>query len=1055
MNQCYQSSAQPSPSISDPLLDSEALFVAHTHRPSHHHTKDQTQPRRRHCRIDLGMESRLGFVEPSIAAAEQSPGYKLVPWLSWDEWDSVRVALFSDSPDSVFFALRRISAWRSRGCLPVVVEVTASIIEIQQKDPHFRVDLGDEAVESEEILAMLYSMAITRIVNGMIEKTRKQTEMSIADAAEVINMPRMLIDIRHEGSHRELPSVRLLRLASVKALNWLKSYYWDAQVEAIPLRRGKGKKLRKEIKSRFHEVAACLKAKKNPESSSLQIKGKGFKKQVRQALKNLVRLYSYFSSEVVSVQLGLLLKVSNLVLLMESPEASLANLSLDTLQSAFDEWKPVIIKLSKKEPELLLNLLTTVMDMICSREGLQNEGEHPSVSEYDAEDHKIELLSSLFSWLLDIVMGIDKKCEGCSAIPRATLVGLLRRCLLISRPGSEQILRSALLLTQMIGNSLIPEKLSKLSAVFSSVACPDGPIATTHEDLLQQEKHIHRAAQKLKSFELGRMKRESYLKPCENSKETITSGWTITESWNPCPIGMLSRAVGSSGRLPTLDCSDLSSKDPDSIERHGTNLDLVDRKNDWELMRCGKRGASCDTEHEQLEISSVKRMKETLDAGELDDKDATISPGNPEIITETYQACEPDNDVDSVISYDGTKGRLLIGGVLRKVGEEELQEIKRGQSLTDRGKEAAKISCFEKACTAYFSFVFFCMSLFVKLPHIEAMIYLVRRQGMSMRRPNVGATGGVAPVGLRRLIKTIILATGYRIHDLCDFGGHRFCNDALVLQTEPELCEASWTYRLLDLVEMKVKFLNLLAYRNWIFCNKIFPSHGTGTVVNCRYPILTLTSPPSPAADRSPPPSIAEMQCVRPQPLQQLHCATSPFHHHRPRPPSCAKIFNIYPREGAILAGSDADIIILNPNASFEISEATHHSRSDNNIYEGFTGKGKVEVTIAGGRIVWENEELKVVLRSGKYIEMPPYSYPFGGIDKADARYLSSLKAPIISRYVTTMVTSLSVKLNDDFQQGSWVYAVCNAPAMIQLKQLAAGILHQENSAPRNSIVTT
>lgn len=52
-----------------------------------------------------------------------------------------------------------------------------------------------------------------------------------------------------------------------------------------------------------------------------------------------------------------------------------------------------------------------------------------------------------------------------------------------------------------------------------------------------------------------------------------------------------------------------------------------------------------------------------------------------------------------------------------------------------------------------------------------------------------------------------------------------------------------------------------------------------------------------------------------------------------------AKIFNIYPRKGAIRAGSDADIIILNPNASFEISAKSHHSRSDTNVYEGWRGK--------------------------------------------------------------------------------------------------------------------
>ncbi|GLT81773.1 hypothetical protein SLE2022_002070 [Rubroshorea leprosula] len=109
----------------------------------------------------------------------------------------------------------------------------------------------------------------------------------------------------------------------------------------------------------------------------------------------------------------------------------------------------------------------------------------------------------------------------------------------------------------------------------------------------------------------------------------------------------------------------------------------------------------------------------------------------------------------------------------------------------------------------------------------------------------------------------------------------------------------------------------------------------------------------------------------------------------------CARIFNVYPRKGAILAGSDADIIILNPNSSFEIRAKSHHSRTDTNVFEGRRGKGKVEVTIAGGRIVWQNDELKVEPGSGRYIEMPPYSYLFNGIDKADAKYISSLRAPV------------------------------------------------------------
>jgi hypothetical protein len=37
-----------------------------------------------------------------------------------------------------FFVGLQILAWQSRGCLPVAIEVTSSIIEIQQRDPHFR-----------------------------------------------------------------------------------------------------------------------------------------------------------------------------------------------------------------------------------------------------------------------------------------------------------------------------------------------------------------------------------------------------------------------------------------------------------------------------------------------------------------------------------------------------------------------------------------------------------------------------------------------------------------------------------------------------------------------------------------------------------------------------------------------------------------------------------------------------------------------------------------------------------------------------------------------------
>jgi dihydropyrimidinase len=50
---------------------------------------------------------------------------------------------------------------------------------------------------------------------------------------------------------------------------------------------------------------------------------------------------------------------------------------------------------------------------------------------------------------------------------------------------------------------------------------------------------------------------------------------------------------------------------------------------------------------------------------------------------------------------------------------------------------------------------------------------------------------------------------------------------------------------------------------------------------------------------------------------------------------AAAQTYNIYPRKGRIAAGSDADIIVLDPTVKHTISAATHHSRIDTNVYEG------------------------------------------------------------------------------------------------------------------------
>ena len=48
-------------------------------------------------------------------------------------------------------------------------------------------------------------------MNGIVEKTRKKNEISIGEAADVIGIPRMLIDIRHGKEYWVKPQKRNLR----------------------------------------------------------------------------------------------------------------------------------------------------------------------------------------------------------------------------------------------------------------------------------------------------------------------------------------------------------------------------------------------------------------------------------------------------------------------------------------------------------------------------------------------------------------------------------------------------------------------------------------------------------------------------------------------------------------------------------------------------------------------------------------------------------------------------------------------------------------------------
>ena len=82
-----------------------------------------------------------------------------------------------------------------------------------------------------------------------------------------------------------------------------------------------------------------------------------------------------------------------------------------------------------------------------------------------------------------------------------------------------------------------------------------------------------------------------------------------------------------------------------------------------------------------------------------------------------------------------------------------------------------------------------------------------------------------------------------------------------------------------------------------------------------------------------------------------------------------AKIFGMFPRKGTIAVGSDADIIIFDPNEKHTLSVSTHHMNVDYSGYEGWEVTGKVKTVILRGQIAIQNNECLLQKGYGKFIK--------------------------------------------------------------------------------------
>ena len=102
-----------------------------------------------------------------------------------------------------------------------------------------------------------------------------------------------------------------------------------------------------------------------------------------------------------------------------------------------------------------------------------------------------------------------------------------------------------------------------------------------------------------------------------------------------------------------------------------------------------------------------------------------------------------------------------------------------------------------------------------------------------------------------------------------------------------------------------------------------------------------------------------------------------------------AKIFGLFPKKGTIAVGSDADIVIFDPEHEETISyynAKTHHMNIDYNAYEGFPVKGFTETVLSRGKVIIDKGEYVGRAGDGAFVKRGPYGGMYASVAEANRR---------------------------------------------------------------------
>ena len=91
-----------------------------------------------------------------------------------------------------------------------------------------------------------------------------------------------------------------------------------------------------------------------------------------------------------------------------------------------------------------------------------------------------------------------------------------------------------------------------------------------------------------------------------------------------------------------------------------------------------------------------------------------------------------------------------------------------------------------------------------------------------------------------------------------------------------------------------------------------------------------------------------------------------------------AKMFGLFPRKGTIAVGSDADIVVFDPDKRATLGVKTLHMKVDYNPYEGRTVHGAPSTVVVNGNVIIEGDKFVGKKGNGRFLKRGPSQAPLG-----------------------------------------------------------------------------